>query len=272
MRITPAGCAIASCRASGKRTMETMNFYDKLVPFYHLLHMDWNESIRRHAFQLDHIIKTYWGEPVHSILDVSCGIGTQALGLSWLGYQVTGSDLSAGAIERARQEAQTRGLNIDFSVADMRAAFDHHRRKFDLVIACDNAIPHLLSDEEILKAFQQFYLCVRPGGGVLISVRDYDQEIREGIQVKPYSVRVEGGKRYFIFQAWDFKGDVYEISMYIVEDEREGACVTHVMRSQYYAIGTNQLADLMRAAGFDEVQRLDGLFFQPVMIGKKGDG
>jgi hypothetical protein len=35
----------------------------------------------------------------------------------------------------------------------MRAAHDHHGREFDVVIACDNAIPHLLSDDEILLAF-----------------------------------------------------------------------------------------------------------------------
>ena len=37
----------------------------------------------------------------------------------------------------------------------MRVAHDHHGRVFDVVIACDNAIPHLLSDEEILVAVRQ---------------------------------------------------------------------------------------------------------------------
>ncbi|RLC12898.1 MAG: hypothetical protein DRI24_16775 [Deltaproteobacteria bacterium] len=43
-----------------------------------------------------------------SILDVSCGFGTQSLGLAKLGYQVTVSDISAKAIDRAREEAEMR--------------------------------------------------------------------------------------------------------------------------------------------------------------------
>lgn len=44
---------------------------------------------------------------------------------------------------------------------------------------------------------------------------------------------------------------------------------THVMRVQYYAIGTVQLIELLQQAGFVEVQRVDDSFFQPVIVGKK---
>lgn len=151
----------------------------------------------------------------------------------------------------------------------MREVFTHHQQQFDLVIACDNAIPHLLSDAEILIAFAQFFRCVRPGGGVLITVRDYDREERGGTQLKPYGLRVAQGKRYFLFQVWDFEGELYELSMYLVEDNKAGECVTHVMRTRYYAIGTAKLIELMQQAGFAEVQRLDDYFFQPVIVGKK---
>jgi 2-polyprenyl-3-methyl-5-hydroxy-6-metoxy-1,4-benzoquinol methylase len=60
---------------------------------------------------------------------------------------VTAADISAAEVERAGREAQDRGVAIRFSVADMRQAAAHHREQFDLVIACDNAVPHLLTDE-----------------------------------------------------------------------------------------------------------------------------
>src|SRR6185503_8319307 len=115
-----------------------MNFYDDLAPFYHLIFADWEQSIQRQAANLNSLIKEIWGEGIRTILDVSCGIGTQALGLAQLNYQVTGSDLSTEAIERAKTEAQKRKLEIDFSVADMRRAFVHHSRQFDLVLSADN--------------------------------------------------------------------------------------------------------------------------------------
>ena len=44
---------------------------------------------------------------------------------------------------------------------------------------------------------------------------------------------------------------------------------THVMRSKYYAIGTDRLLNLMRRAGFASVERLDAKFYQPVLVGTR---
>ena len=153
----------------------------------------------------------------------------------------------------------------------MRVAHDHHGRQFDVVIACDNAIPHLLSDDEILVAFRQMHDCTRPGGGCLVTVRDYDREERGTGLVKPYGVRERDGKRYVIFQVWDFAGDIYDLAMYFVVDDGGWQPETHVMRSKYYAIGTDRLMELMRRAGFASVERLDGKFYQPVLVGSRAD-
>ncbi len=63
-------------------------FYDELSPFYHLIYQDWEASIERQAIILNRIIKSECGASVSSIVDVSCGIGTQAIGLAKLGYSV----------------------------------------------------------------------------------------------------------------------------------------------------------------------------------------
>lgn len=218
---------------------------------------------------LDAIINENWGNDNSKILDVACGIGTQCLGLASLGYEVTASDLSPHEIERAKLEASKRNLSMSFSVADMRSAYDHHVAQFDIVIACDNAIPHLLSDEEILSAFRQFYACTKPGGGSIISVRDYDREEKKGQSAKVYGSRKENGTTYLIFQNWDWQGEFYNFSLYFIEDEGKSECKTHVMRSKYYAIGTNRLIELMISAGYQDVKRLDEVFFQPVITGTR---
>lgn len=249
--------------------MSVERFYDELAPFYHLIFPDWVASIRRQAKALDGIIRERWGDGRLSILDVACGIGTQSLGLAALGHRVTASDISAAEVQRAEREARERGLAIHFSVADMRQAAAHHRQQFDLVIACDNAVPHLLTDDELLAALEQFLACTRPGGGCLITVRDYDAEERSGVQVKPYGVRDEGGVRYLIWQVWEFRGPVYDLAMYFVADHCGSDCTTRVMRSQYYAIGIDKLMELMRQAGFVQVERIDGRFYQPILLGRR---
>jgi SAM-dependent methyltransferase len=249
--------------------MTAEDFYDRLAPFYHLVYPDWEASVQRQAAALDGIIRDRWGNECRTILDVACGIGTQALGLARLGYAVTGSDLSSAAVARARQEAARHGLTIDLSVADVRQAQAHHGKQFDLVIACDNALPHLLTDAELRAALEQMFLCTRPGGGCLITVRDYDREERSGVQLKPYGVREEGGVRYVVFQVWEFHGDIYDLAMYFIEDHGGAACSTRVMRAQYYAVGTGKLLALLEQAGFRDVQWIDERFYQPVLVGTR---
>jgi SAM-dependent methyltransferase len=244
-------------------------FYDDLSPFYHLIYPDWEASIQRQAADIDAILRESWGDRRLHILDATCGVGTQTLGLAVLGHTLTGSDLSARSIERARREAQKHSLDIPFTVADVRQLYAHHRRQFDAVLSCDNALPHLLTDAELLLAFEQLFACTRPGGGCLISVRDYDREERAGVQVKPYGIRVEEGVRYLVFQVWEFHGPIYDMALYFVEDRGGSDCPVRVVRTQYYAVGTERLLELMSQAGFVEVRRIDGRFYQPVLVGRR---
>lgn len=190
----------------------TQSFYDGLAPLYHLIFKDWEASVTWQAEVLDRLIRDEWGGAVTSVLDVSCGIGTQAIGLAQRGYDVTASDLSPQMVARANREATQRGLAIDFSTADMRRADAHHQRTFDVVIACDNAVPHLLSDVEIMEAFHALYRCLEPGGGCIITVRNYDAVERSGTRMIPYGLREEAGTRYVVFQVWDFDGPHYDLA------------------------------------------------------------
>lgn len=246
------------------------DFYDRISGLYHLIFQDWDESIERQADQLASVIRDRWGDGMSHVLDVSCGIGTQTIGLAKRGFIVTASDLSEAAIARAKLEATKRGVEIDFTISDMRAAYDDRQRQFDVVLSADNSITHLLTDEDLSLALRQMYQCTRPGGGCLLTVRDYDQEERGIGIVKPYGVRFEGGKRFFIFQVWDFEGTIYDMAMYFVEDDQiSDQVITHVMRTKYNAVSTKHLLNLMRQAGFTRTERLNGVFYQPVLVGHR---
>lgn len=252
-------------------------FYDSMAPYYHLIYADWEASIERQARGVDRIIRARWPGG-HEVLDAACGIGTQCLGLARLGYAVTGSDLAPDAVARARREAEARGLELQLSVTDMRALRDHHGRQFDAVIACDNAVPHLPDDAEILRALSQLLACTRPGGGCVLSVRDYAAMDRgDGRRrMEPYGVRVEGQRRFSVFQTMDFddegRGEGYELGLYIVEERQGEAPVTRVFRTRYYMISIARLMELMTEAGFVELERIDSWLFQPVVVGTRPAG
>jgi len=136
------------------------------------------------------------------VLDAAVGIGTQALGLAAHGFGVTGSDLSPVAVRRAADEAGARGLRLPCVAADFRA-LPFRSTCTDVTIVCDNALPHLADEDEIRKALLECLRVTRPGGGCVVSIRDYGAPLEEGtVQVHPYGDRTWQGRRYHVRQVW----------------------------------------------------------------------
>lgn len=246
------------------------SFYDQLSPYYKYIFQDWNASVERQSNVLDAVIQEYFSGQVHSILDAACGIGTQTIGLAQKGYKLTASDISSGEIEKAKLEASKRKLDITFQVADMRNLQQTFQTKFDLVIACDNAVPHLLSDDEICQAFTQFYQITSESGGCIISVRDYDVMERGGRKLYPRQIHDIPQGKIIVFDCWEFDGDFYDITMYIVEDTGQVTAKTNVIRGgRYYCISISRLEELMKESGFKTIITLKDRLHQPLIVGLK---
>jgi len=243
-------------------------FYDGLAPHYHLLYADWEGSVDRQGAALAALLAELGVHPGDRVLDAACGIGTQTIGLALRGYAMSGSDLSPGAVERARAELTQRGLSAPVAVADLRT-LGTAGEPFAAVLACDNAVPHLLTDAEILAAFRSCHGALRPGGALVLSVRDYAVVPRQAPTVQPYGLRRDGDRRVVAVQAWEWDGDHYDIRLYLTTDNA-GVCTTHVLHSRYYAVSTARLLELMTEAGFARVERRDGVLFQPVLVGLRG--
>jgi SAM-dependent methyltransferase len=248
--------------------MSVRAFYDELAPLYHLVYEDWETSVARQGGALASLIADYWGVGACAVLDAALGIGTQALGLLARGFRVTGSDVSLGAVARARREAIVRGLSLVSLVADFRA-LPVRSAAFDVVLVCDNALPHLDSEADIQGALAECFRCVRRGGGCLITMRDYGMPPPAGtVEVKPYGERVWAGRRYRLRQVWSWRGPRYDLSFEITPTEDTGVAAT-VLKTSYLAIPVEQVARLMRTVGFENVARVDGRFFQPVLVGSR---
>lgn len=265
-------CTYASMLSNqpGLFAMSTPAFYDSLTPYYHLIYPDWEASMGRQGRALDSVIRSEGGPHLRTVLDAASGIGTQSLALAALGYDLTASDISPAAIERAQREARQRGLSLQASVADMRYVHDHHHRTFDVVIACDNSVPHLLSDADILTALQQFYACTSQDGICILSARDYATvDLTGPPQFQPYGIREAAGSRYVLFQVWESSPPLYDTTFYVIEHPAHAEPVVRANRTTYYAVSLARLAELMEEAGFTAVRRIDEVFFQPLLVGRK---
>ncbi|MCB1693947.1 MAG: class I SAM-dependent methyltransferase, partial [Pseudomonadales bacterium] len=185
--------------------------------------------------------------------------------------RVVGSDLSTGAINRARMEADTRGLDIAFSVADMRDCGTHHEHGFDVVLSGDNSVPHLERPDDISRTLAGMRECLRPGGLAVIGIRDYKAEDERSVgQVFTYGTRNHGEDRYVVFQTRDWHGDAYDVGMYFVREETDSA-PSHVIsgRSRFYAITVDAMMALMQSAGFSDVRRIDNASHNVLVTGHR---
>lgn len=248
-------------------------YYDDLVPYYRYLFPDWEKSVLRQAKILDGLIQEYFGRQARRLLDAACGIGTQTIGLAQLGYTVVASDISVAELEAAAREAHRRALKVAFYQSDMRTLRPVHQGMFDVVLALDNAIPHLLSEADILLAFEQFYACAADDGGCMISVRDYAKMEQGGRQFYPRTVHQTAEGRMILFDIWDYDGDYYDFTTYVVEDQGErGVCTQAIRGGRYYCVSIATLERLLKQAGFQRVIIDRDRFYQPILVGMKGRG
>jgi SAM-dependent methyltransferase len=231
-----------------------VQFYDQLADDYHLIFADWQASIHRQATILDALIQRMAGPPPYTVLDCACGIGTQTLGLADCGYTVYGTDISPAAIERARREAQAMHVDATFGVADLRTLATDVVGSFDIVIACDNALPHLIEDADLLQAARNIRAKIAPGGLMLASIRDYDALSREHpLATEPRVFDSPTGRR-IVFQVWDWAEDgrTYALNHCILSQDGDHWRTMHGT-TVYRALLRDDLDTTLRAAGFTSV-------------------
>jgi glycine/sarcosine N-methyltransferase len=248
---------------------DTVSFYDQLAPHYHLLYGDWEAAIAGQGAALARLLEGHGVRPGDPVLDAACGIGTQTLGLAAHGYDVTASDLSPGAVARLQGELAARRLKAEARVDDLRSLRQAASGAFAAVLACDNSIPHLLTDEALRECFRNCLRCLRPGGLAAFSVRDYATTPRVSPDVRPYGIHQVDGGRFLAVQVWEWDGDSYDLSMYLTREDSDSRCTTEVLRSRYYAVTIARLLALMQEAGFVATGRRDDVLFQPVLTGQR---
>ena len=203
-------------------TDQISSFYDPLAEHYHLLFDDWDNAIDRQSRVIGQLLSSRSPGNALKILDCACGIGTQSLALAKLGHRVTGSDLSPAAVARARKEASKRSLEIDFHVSDVTSLREIADRDFDVLVALDNALPHL-SLEQLGCAASAIRSVLKPGGLLMASIRDYDHILREKPTVQQPAFYSTDGNRRIVHQVWDWVDDAnYVVHLYITRQTTSG--------------------------------------------------
>lgn len=251
----------------------TLNFYESLASDYRLIYEDWDRSVSRQGEVLDRLIRSILSRGPLSLLDCSCGIGTQAIGLAKRGYRVRATDLSPRSIVQARKEAKRLKAKLTFGVADLRELGRQVPGRFDAVLSCDNALPHLLTGADLSKALRNMGEKLAPGGLLLLSLRDYDVLLRTKPSFTPPVVRGKGRDKSVYFQIWDWEkgGLVYKMHLFLIRQSR-GKWEQRSFTTRYRALRRKELTALLRKAGFGDIRWHEPSksgYYQPIVTAKK---
>ena len=245
-------------------------FYDTLADQYDKLFADWQATAREQAALLDGLFRSGGFDRGARVLDCACGIGTQTIGLAALGYCVTGSDISEAELAQARQRAAQNGADIRWERVDFRHLEETFAETFDIVLAMDNALPHMLSRDDLKCAVESMVSRLASGGLFVASIRDYDALLESKPPYSPpYIHKTDKGQR-ISFQTWDWEGDQYRLVQYIIDDE--DAPQVSKFSCVYRATRREELTELLLAAGCREVVWKfpeETAFYQPIVMAKK---
>lgn len=248
----------------------TQTFYDNLASQYDKLFLDWQSTTQEQAVILNQLFSDNGFDKTARVLDCACGIGTQAIGLASFGYHVTASDISDGELAEAKERAAKNNVTIRFEHADFCALSETFSEPFDIVIAMDNALPHMLSKSALNAAIQSITNQIVPGGMFVASIRDYDALLMDKPPYSPpYIHKTETGQRVS-FQTWTWDDDHYKLVQYIIDDEK--TLQISKFECEYRATRREELTSLLLSNGCSKVEWMfpeETGFYQPIVIAKK---
>ncbi|EQB68773.1 MAG: methyltransferase type 11 [Thermoplasmatales archaeon Gpl] len=141
--------------------------------FYTEMGVDWL-SARKNTAQTESELSYLTGilRNGSTILDLACGYGRFSIPLAEYGYTVYGMDITPIFIERAREEAKKRSLNIEFKNGNMQN-IPYPEDSFDYVICMWNAFSELSNEQEQIEVIHEIYRVLKEKGIAIIEMRNH---------------------------------------------------------------------------------------------------
>jgi len=222
--------------------------YDSLSSDYDRF-VNWQTRL---SIELPFILEHIKAVNARSILDAATGTGMHAIALAQLGYKSAGADLSAGMVERARTNAASAGVQVQFEIAgfgSLANMFEPH--SFDALLCLGNSLPHLLSDAELEACLYDFIACLRPDGILIIQNRNFDAVLAGHERWMEPQSHTEGQTDWIFQRFYDFDPDgLLSFNMVTLKRTAPGDWVQKVVSSRLRPLLEDDLTSALSRAGF----------------------
>ncbi len=229
------------------------------VPLYDAFSEDYDRFVNwkaRLEFEMPFFRTLFSEHHVRRILDTACGTGHHALAFAREGYEVTATDLSEPMIERARENALTAGLTVQFYTLGFGELAGTLRDPYDALTCLGNSLPHLTTETALNAALQDFAHVLRPGGILVIQNRNFDRVLAQQERFMPPEVHRAGNREWIFMRFYDFEGELLRFNIVRLYRQGNGIWTSRIEHTQLRAWRAETLCDLIESAGFQIVKML----------------
>lgn len=233
-----------------KHVTASSSHYDEGVENYDLLNEENRKTIN---MQLVEILKQCG---VKTVLDLTCGTGSQVFWLTNNGFEVVGVDVNAAMLNVAIEKAKSANLDIQFLEGDIR---NTHVGEFDAIVTIFNSIGHL-TKSDFEKGIQNIYQNLKTGGLYIFDIFNLDF-LLSGANIANFTIdwiKEDGNKkvREIQYSTIDDEGILASFTTSIVQDSKNDPQITTGEQTiQVY--NQEQLKELLQKNGFEVVDQTD---------------
>ncbi len=221
--------------------------YDVMVGRYAFEH--WKENFER--------LENRFGFDLSLAADVACGSGLVAAYLARRGGLVLACDLSP---QMLREAAALKSRGVKCMRQDMRYVQPPERVTF---LNCStDALNHLLSEADIVRAFCSFHAALRAGGHALFDMNTAWQ-LREGSDTQAWEFEVEGQQMRWL-SSWDEATMTSTLTLFFTDRGEGGGDLVEIHRERAY--NPSWIHEELIRAGFTGVDIMDA-----AGLGKAGE-
>ncbi len=231
-----------------KNVLPSVEFYDQLSDSYDQM-ISWPARIGTEGMFFKKLATDY---KIKSSLDVACSTGFHVIMFRRLGLDAVGVDASPRMIERAKANAITCGVTVEYILGDFTQLSKRFSEGFDIITCLGDTISHLRSKLEVKKAFLEIYKCLNPGGLFVLQNRNYDHLVKNRIRFAPPTGSRNGTEETLFFRLLDFNSKSIDFSI-VTFHRHENRWDSTVRTTEIFPYFKSELEGLLKVAGFKKM-------------------
>jgi len=222
--------------------INTQEFYDELSVQYDSM-IPFEKVTERKKELFKNLLKSV----NKTIADIGCGTGSDSLALAELGYKVTSFDPSVQMLNKAKLNAKSSGLDLDFYQFGAAQIPDKFNGKYDVVISFGNSFANIPIDE-FDNSVRKCFSLLREKGELYIQILNYEKILLE----KKRIVSITTGEEKYFVRFYDFYEN--QVVFNILQFDKAKPADHQLISTKIYPYLANDFTRVLEKAGFGSVK------------------